>query len=126
MPKTEIGATEVISSVFSGAGVAFELNGDPIPNMGKYQAWGMIAWSTEDKCYKSLWLDNMGAAQIVDGYYRDGALIMMSAAPMMGEPVANRSVLKFGADGSYASIEEHRMVGDHAPMHSFSAKYTKQ
>jgi hypothetical protein len=126
MPKTDIGATEVIGSVFGGAGVEFALSGDPIPGMGKYEGWGMIAWNAEEKCYKHLWLDNMGMAKIVDGHHRNGALIMINASLMMGQPIANRSVLKFDAAGNFASLEEHRLLGELPPMHCFSATYARQ
>ena len=127
MPKTDIGATEVVESIFGGTAVEWRLKGDPIPNAGPaYEGWGVIVWNEQDKCYKTLWIDNMGGAILHDSHLRDGKFIGGAATIAMGQPVVFSSVITLADDGSLAKFTEHKAFGAAAPVQALHFTYEKR
>ena len=125
-PKTEIAATEVVGTTLGGTVLEFTLKGDPIPQMGSYKGYGAMVWNEQDKCYKSLWVDNMGQGMVTDGYLQGGKLLSGSVRVAMGVHAVACSVITLAADGSPAKISEHTSFNGAAPVQSFHGTYVKK
>ena len=126
VPKTNLTASESITSMFGGVAIAFNLKGDPIPQFGSYEGFGAFLWNPELKCYQTLWVDNLGGAAVSKAHLVDGKFVIGSTLVANGQPSVRTAVFHSAKDGSLAGVREHATVGASDPFHAFQACYTKK
>jgi hypothetical protein len=127
-PAMPISGTETLASTFGGTIIEATIHGDPVPGMpgDPYECWGAWGWDAERGCYTSICLDSMGVCCVAEVRWVGKEMVATMAGTEMGSPTTVRSILKFGADGSLATVICHSLSATHEPYVSFQASYTKK
>ncbi len=129
LPPVAISARETVFLGYGNTLLVHRLIGEPIPGMGPaYRAWGAMNWDAYAKCYKFLWVDNMGDARVSrcnwDGEPGKQMVITWSGR-YMGSLIAERSLLEFDAEGAMVGMTTDSAIGTAKPVRNFEAKYSR-
>ena len=114
---------EAIESIFGGAVLEIRVEGEPLPGMPAYEAWGAYAWNAVRGDYDLLFVDNFGTAQHRRAQWVGQQLVATSNGQKLGQPSAYRSVVSFGEGGTLREVVEHELIGTAEPLQSFRVKY---
>lgn len=130
-PSMSIHGEETIRSLFGGSTVEMRVvggsDGDAAGESPSYESWAAISWDSQARCYRQVYVDNMGKIGSSECRWSgEKALVHTMATLESGQPMAGRCVLHLADDGSIAKIVNHSLAGTAGPLQCFSATYTKK
>lgn len=126
LPVMEIAGLETFEPVFGGAALVATVLGDEAPGIGVYEAWMAMGWNESKGCYTSVHVNNMGEIACAEMRWVGETLVSTYESLMSGSPSVMRSVLEVDAKGLLTKGQAHLLVGAHAPLEAFQARYQRQ
>ncbi len=127
MAAMPVSGKETISRILGGHIQMGHIVGDPAPGSPfVYEGYVYMGWSDQDNCYKSFTLSNSGEFMVEDArILDDGSVVFVSTGVLAGQPMANRTILRYQKNGSAMHIRTTRLVGTGKPEFSFEGFFEK-
>jgi hypothetical protein len=128
MEQVEISGEEVAKMIFGGTVMSYHMKGDPNPQVpGNYEHLGFTAWSPKDGCYRDLFVNSMGEAEVSRAWaIGDRKIVMTSATTKRNQPLVVRHVLELDDQGAMKSIYSDAIVADGEPTRVLEGEYEKK
>jgi len=103
--------------------------GDPMPDMPntpRYEGLSFTGWDEQTNCLRCYGFDTMGDAHGITVYPKgEKRLIFTNSMVHNGNPMVQRMVLEFSADGNGMKIWSDSITSDGDPQRCFEGTYTK-
>ncbi len=127
MPAMAISGKETISRILGGHIQHGHIVGDPAPGSPfVYEGHVYVGWSDQDHCYKSFTLGNSGEFMVENAHILDdGSVVFVSTGVLAGQPMVNRTILRYQKNGAAMHIRTTRIVGASQPEFSFEGFFEK-
>src|SRR5690606_10709181 len=111
-PPAKVTGTDTFAPAFGGMVFVGTTVGEAEGMPGKYSAEVYWGHDPARDCLVGVYVSNMGEVMQMDSRWaQDGKLITTSSGLFMGQPMVQRMLMEFDADGAAKSVSSHAIVG---------------